>query len=602
MRNVKLTQEEKLLEWIKCAEDPIYYGEKYCTVPSGGVEIPYKAFDTQRRLMKAFDEHEYNVVLKYRQAGISTTTALYVAVHLAFAPEGSKRRVLVVANKGELAKEFYQKVLHFLNCAPEWMNIMDPKKVLKNANRLKLANGNEIKALGTSKDVFRGYSPTFFIMDEAAFIDKGEEVLNAGMPSIGASKGKICLISTPNGMDKLYYKTYADALAGKNSFNIVDLRWWQDPRYIVNTQNRKDLVWQKEGQEVVEYNLEKQWELFRDKWKPTSSWYRKMLRNMDPRSAAQELDCNFMGSSNTFVDESIIAEQGLNVREPIRKEGRNGDVWIYEDPIEGHNYIMGCDVASGNQGSQTDSSTIVILDLNTGHQVLDFRGKVPADMFAIIIKEYADKYNALSAIDNSGGWGEACITKLLEMNFKHMYYSPPKNKAVLAAMRTYNKGAGDNIKSPGINTGAYRSLILAELEKQLREEQVKVRSSRIIEELRTFIVKDGGRPDHMDGFHDDLLFALGIAIYVGETGFKQIQNYNRHTKAMIAAASNESSYVDKGNFLKNDNRVNSYDTERIKESRVNRGENEDMWSTQKSRMPSTNYNPNSHYDWLFGKK
>jgi hypothetical protein len=602
MNNVKMSQKDKLLEWIKCAEDPIYYGEKYCTVPSGGIEVQYKAFDTQKRLIKALDEHEYNVVLKYRQAGVSTTTALYVAAHLAFAPEGAKRRVLVVANKGELAKEFYQKVLHFLYCAPEWMDLMNPKKILKNANRLKLANGNEIKALGTSKDVFRGYSPTFFIMDEAAFIDKGEEVLNGGMPSIIASKGKICLISTPNGMDKLYYKTYADALAGKNNFNIVDLRWWQDPRYIVNKQNKKDLVWQKDGQEVIEYDYEKQIALFKNKWKPTSSEYRKVLKNMDPRMVAQEFDCNFLGSSNTFIDESVIHEQNLNTRDPIRTEGRNGEIWIFEDFIEGHNYIMGCDVASGNQGSDTDSSTMVMLDLNTGNQVLEFKGKVPADMFALIIKEYADKYNALTAIDSAGGWGEACISKLLDMNFKHMYYAPPKNKAILAAMRTYNKGAGDNIKSPGINTGAYRSLILAELEKQLREEQVKIRSSRLIEELRTFVIKDGGRPDHMDGYHDDLLFALGIAIYVGETGFKQLHNYNRHTRAMIAAVSNESSYMDKNDFMTKNNRVDTYDSERVKQSRVERGENEDMWSTQKKEMPSTKYIPNSQYDWLFGKK
>ena len=67
-------------------------------------------------------------------------------------------------------------------------------------------------------------------MDEAAFIDNGAEVFGAALTSLGTG-GKVTLISTPNGMDPLYYKTYDGARTGKNNFKIVEMRWYEDVRY-----------------------------------------------------------------------------------------------------------------------------------------------------------------------------------------------------------------------------------------------------------------------------------------------------------------------------------------------------------------------------------
>ena len=44
-------------------------------------------------------------------------------------------------------------------------------------------------------------------MDEAAYIDNGAEVFGAAFTALGTG-GRAILISTPRGMDELYYKTY----------------------------------------------------------------------------------------------------------------------------------------------------------------------------------------------------------------------------------------------------------------------------------------------------------------------------------------------------------------------------------------------------------
>ena len=52
------------------------------------------------------------------------------------------------------------------------------------------------------------------------------------------------MISTPCGMDQLYYKTYNNAVLGKNDFHVTELRWYQDPRY------NAFLKWQKFDEET----------------------------------------------------------------------------------------------------------------------------------------------------------------------------------------------------------------------------------------------------------------------------------------------------------------------------------------------------------------
>lgn len=73
----------------------------------------------------------------------------------------------------------------------------------------------------TSKDLLRGFTPTFLAMDEVQAIDNGSQKFQAAA-SLG-TVGKISTTSTPNSLDPLYYKTYDGAKKKKdNNFNIAE--------------------------------------------------------------------------------------------------------------------------------------------------------------------------------------------------------------------------------------------------------------------------------------------------------------------------------------------------------------------------------------------
>ena len=78
MSNSQNIKEIIKAEYIKCAKDPIYFLKKYAVIqhPIDG-KIPFSLYDFQEKTLEDFNKHNYNIILKARQLGISTLVAGY---------------------------------------------------------------------------------------------------------------------------------------------------------------------------------------------------------------------------------------------------------------------------------------------------------------------------------------------------------------------------------------------------------------------------------------------------------------------------------------------------------------------------------------------
>lgn len=337
---------------------------------------------------------------------------------------------------------------------------------------------------------------------------------------------------TPNGLDELYYKTYKLAEEKKNAFNIVRMNWWEDPRYT------KDLKWVR-GEEIkYATTYEEKLALLQEGYKPTSTWYEDMCNqlNRDDRMIAQELNVSFLGSGGNVIGfEYIEHQEKLNVKSPIRSELFDNNMWIWEDPIEGHQYICSVDVA---RGDGQDYSSIQIIDCTTNTQVAEYQGKIPPDILADFVQQYSLKYNAYTVIDITGGYGITTILKLLEQNFpkKLLHYDNPRSKLLSERKDLGGYRMGDKI--PGFNIGANRILIIQEFERQIRSTEFVCRSQRLVNEMKTYIYDKMGRPDHQQGYNDDLLIGCAMGLFVFQTSFKNLERVTAMAKAMIDAMAN----------------------------------------------------------------
>jgi hypothetical protein len=365
-------------------------------------------------------------------------------------------------------------------------------------------------------------------MDEAAYIDNGAEVFGAALTALGTG-GRATLISTPNGMDSLYYKTYDQARTKKNNFNVVEMKWYEDLRY------NKDLRWYKDDlvEKEVIFTFESYKKMLDDGWKPSSTWYEQMCMGMnnDAKMIAQELDVSFIGSGGNVINEEFIEYQEKNnVKEPLFVEGLEHETWIWAAPEEGHQYVMGVDVS---RGDGEDASTIVVVDVTTMEQVMEYQGKIQPDLLAQIVEQYGDLYKAYTVVDVTGGMGVSTVLKLLEFQYKRLHYDNANGK-ILSARQRELSSHGKVDKIPGFHATSVRVPMISNLEYQIRTNGIKIRSSRMVSEMKTFIFKNG-RPDHMEGYHDDLLMAIGMALWVIEHSFKNLEKLEKQTKAMLSS-------------------------------------------------------------------
>ena len=525
---------EQLKEYAKIIKDTPYALRTYLQTYDNTQKkyVPMNLFPDQLQLIQDYEDYNENITKKYRQAGVTTVTAAWLSKKLQLAKPENPERVLIIANKRDTAIEMANKVRNFLEQWPEWLNVgFSPDK--NSESRFRLNNGCEVKAVATSADALRGYTPTVLVFDEAAYIEAGEDFWAASMASLSTG-GKIILISTPNGYDPIYYGVYDQSLRGLNDFHITDLRWFKDPRYT------KDLVWVKcqdichymlnreqyNDDEVVlrEFDMNNYRKLEEDGYKPFSSWFESMSKKFkyDRRKIAQELECDFLGSGDGVIPGDIQENIAKNmIRVPFEKY-MQGTFWHWKEPVQDHRYIMGVDVS---RGDSEDFSSINIIDFDEREQVAEYIGKIPPDDLAAIAYKWGVLYNAFIVVDITGGMGVATSRKLQELNYKNLYIDGINTQNIWE----YNKKAMDKI--PGLNFNNKRTQIVAAFEEQLRK-GFMVRSSRLLNELNTFVYMNG-RPDHMKGAHDDAIMSMSMALYAGDICFNQLQRTDAQNKAML---------------------------------------------------------------------
>jgi hypothetical protein len=526
---------EQLLEYAKIIKDTPYALRTYLQTYDNTQKkyVPMDLFPDQIQLIQDYENYNENITKKYRQAGVTTVTAAWLSKKLQLAKPENPERILIIANKRDTAIEMANKVRHFIDQWPEWINVgFSPDK--NSESRFRLNNGSEVKAVATSADALRGFTPTVLVFDEAAYIEAGDDFWAASMASLSTG-GKIILISTPNGYDPIYYGVYDQALRGINDFHITDLRWFKDPRYT------KDLRWVKcsdichymlnreqyNDDEVVlnDFDMTNYQELEEQGYKPFSSWFESMSKKFkyDRRKIAQELECDFLGSGDGVIPGDIQENIAKNmIRVPIEKY-MQGTFWQWKEPINGHRYIMGVDVS---RGDSEDFSSINIIDFDDREQVAEYIGKIPPDDLASIAYKWGILYgNAFVVIDITGGMGVATSRKLQELNYKNLYIDGINTQNIWE----YNKKALDKI--PGLNFNNKRTQIVAAFEEALRK-GFQVRSNRLLNELNTFVYMNG-RPDHMKGAHDDAIMSLSMALYSADICFNQLEKTENANKAML---------------------------------------------------------------------
>lgn len=572
MYNEQTLAEEYALSYAD--KSRIYFVEKYLSTFNANVgkKSQFLLFPRQKAFMRSLAEHKASIAIKHRQAGITTVSSAWICAQIALADESKPETILCIGNKLDLANQLVTKIREFLLQVPRWYwgpdyYSPDPKSeknkkdiFIKNSkSELQLFNGCAVYARSSGENAARGISAvSILIFDEAAFIENGTAVYSSAVAATSSygDKAKIIMVSTPNGKDELYYNTYRQALSHENNYNAVEFKWYQDLRY------NRFLKWYKkdpvtgEKQWIVEETLsengdieynEARWrKLEQDGWSPTSPWYETMCQsfNNDTMKIAQELDVSFLGSANNVVASEFVEKQSkLNVRDPLEdlKDPMVDDTWYWKPPIPGHRYIMGIDPS---RGVSSDRTAIEVIDMDGRdengmpiiEQVMEYVGKRLGDDIGSMAVYYAQQYNnAYVVVDCTGGQGDAVILTMLNLGYKNLHYDDSSQKTYTMQSQGFAESRNTD-RLPGFHFQGNRYPVLSNFAGLVRNNEFKIRSVRVINELDTWIFKgENGRMDHMNGSHDDTITCLAMALFIMQFSLSKIEAAKKKDEVILKA-------------------------------------------------------------------
>lgn len=480
---------EMVMEYARCASDPIYFIRTYVKIISldKGL-IPFELFDYQERFILAMHNNKRIISMQPRQMGKTQTVAAYILWYSIFNDE---KTVAILANKAAAAREImsrYQKMYQHL---PMWIQ---QGVTTWNKGNIELENGSKVFTSATTGSAVTGRSVNFLYIDEAALIPSNvaEDFFTSAYPTLSSGTDtKIVLTSTPRGYNH-FWKFWNEAEQVDptneeltlNGFVPIRIFYYEHP-------DRTTVEWAAE-QEVLLGKLK-----FR-----------------------QEVLCDFLGSSLTLIDSTTLSQLSA---EPYEYSKENLD--IINKPVNGNMYVVVADTSKGVGG---DYSALTVIDITqTPYKVVaKFRdNNISPLLYPSVIYNIAKQYNNAFVLLEINVSEQVAYILHHELEYENIL-TVARNK-----MGQYvSSGFGGAKTVLGVNTDTkVKRIGCLNLKTLIEEKKLLVTDRDIISEISTFIeVKNSYEAD--ENYHDDLIMTLVLFAWLTTNDyFKQMTDVNlRH--------------------------------------------------------------------------
>lgn len=343
---------------------------------SGGDWVRFAPWPAQMEVLRELRSRRQLIILKARQLGLTWLVLGYALARMLFAPI----TVALFFSRGEKeAKDLLMRLKGMYSRLPDWMK--DGDATIDNSEEWRLPSGSRAISLPTTGG--RSYTASLVVMDEADFIERFNEAMDAVKPTIDAG-GQMFLISTVDKKKqgspfKMMYRAAKEALS---SWHPVFLPWHARPD--------------------------------RD-----AAWYEEQKRDSLTRTGA--LDS--LHQEYPATDTEALAPNSLDKRihpmwieacyAPLKavKNPRGAPslpmLEVYKLPQPGRKYVVGGDPAEGNPNS--DDSALTVVELSSGEECAVLAAKVEPATFAGYIRLVSAYYNSAPVLVERNNHGHTVI-------------------------------------------------------------------------------------------------------------------------------------------------------------------------------------------------
>ena len=208
-------------------------------------------------------------------------------------------------------------------------------------------------------------------------------------------------------------------------------------------------------------------------------------------------------AGRNYFDLAAIDVLGRGVLPPIASV-RGDAIKVWEARVVGGRYVAAMDCAWGEKGAY---DVLTIADFQTGAQVAEIYGRLSDDEMAQESVGLLTMYNRAYVGVEVNSEGRHVVDKMLELGYGDRMY----HRDVAPDPQMFLQNGQRPPRKPGwLTDGATRPVMLRELEEATRGRRFVVRCQHAIDEFRTFIRDEKGRPGPMEGGYGDHVMCWAI--------------------------------------------------------------------------------------------
>jgi len=544
------------IEWMKCRSSFAYWCMNYAVIEDAtGNTI--KIGDSPRwnepnskylASAKLIDAGIPLLVIGSRQMGKSILQQLLLAHRATFYPSS---KLVFITIDSVRAEDAILRINAILSHQPKWMQVPSTNRQ-QNATFISLQNGSKLLTFTVSgnkkaTDVARGLSTYTISIDESAFIRDFEAMYMSLAPAYStASKAaklhglvpSMILTTTPNGTMNPFFSFWDNGIELNEIYDFENNKLRDNWREVIDASEN--------GFVKVPYYW---WDIYDEVWYAEQ----KKILNNNKLAIAQELDCKFIGNSESIFEPETLEK--LVVQPPIKivQLSHGTSISFIEKPRYENNYIIGVDTA-GTSTENSDFSAITIIEAETERTIAELKWKNGIiRRFAEVIRDLVEFLYSKSnvsfdnihlAIENNS-YGKNVIEQLLYEESEYDYHpydtmiiktSTAKpvetiNESILPRKKKQKDVRDAIVWQDGINTNVKtRPQMINAIISAVNTRPHTIQTRYLISELSSLIMTKNGKIEASKGAKDDVVMSYGLALYGKKQLLVQGKLYLEETK------------------------------------------------------------------------
>lgn len=438
---------EQVRTLARVVQDVFYFSLFIFVVHPVRGKVRFELYPYQKSVLYQFVKDRFNIILKFRQAGITELISMYCLWLAMYHPN---KKINIISIKDTTAKKVLKKIKYMYKNLPPYLQVPivnGRTGEYGSASMIEFNNGSFIESIPTSSEAGRSESLSLLVIDEAAIVRWADQIWAAAFPTLSTG-GSAIVNSTPYGIGNFYHSKWVDAIAGGNEFTPIRLYWKMHP----------------------ERDIE---------------WYIQMSTALGPKRTAQEIDGDFLSSGNSVFDlMDIKAIEDCLSDFPVIKRRYNGQYLQFNEPEPDKDYFIGADVATGRA---TDYSSFTCMD-KVGEEQAVYKGRMSVDKYARLLGDTGQLFNWATLAPESNDVGLAVTSMLQAEGYPKLYYFQKM-------VKKKGKTRPEVDTAPGwLTTSKNRPVIIDGLEADIRNDVITCKDPFFVYEAKTFIYDSLGRP------------------------------------------------------------------------------------------------------------